>query len=212
MLLILIHAIITLVQLVRFNSFSSISHYLLDTTCRVTRTIQSIPYAIDTNQTSFIGINILDSANCVESSSMVNISIPTECSSLQKYAPLGPYCEVLGRTFNEKYGDYAVFADTSNFDPTSFSFDFIVREPIVDGLILLYGRNTPPINDYFWIAIEIDQLKLRFQFRDIILEVANVTLNTLKWYHVDYQVSLEDKINYFKYIFIVCRCENICFD
>ncbi|CAF4709786.1 unnamed protein product [Rotaria sp. Silwood2] len=36
-----------------------------------------------------------------------------------------------------------------NRAPTRFSFDFATRPPIIDGLILLYGRNTTPINDIF---------------------------------------------------------------
>src|SRR5205085_170282 len=39
----------------------------IDTICRLTRTIQPLPYSIDTNQTSFVGINILDSPDCVNS-------------------------------------------------------------------------------------------------------------------------------------------------
>ncbi|CAF1594015.1 unnamed protein product, partial [Didymodactylos carnosus] len=41
------------------------------TTCRYDRTIQPLPYLVDTNLTSFVGINILDSADCVNSSTSV---------------------------------------------------------------------------------------------------------------------------------------------
>ncbi len=175
------------------------------TICRPTRTIQPRPYAVDTNQTSFVGINILDSADCVNSTystNFTNIQVgcttysfngltSCPCTSLQSYAPLGPYCQVLGRTFTGNGGGYAVFAGTSFSDlaPTRFSFDFAIQSPVVDGLILLYGRNTTPINDFFWVAIEIYQSQLRFHFRDTILLASSTTLNASTWYHVEYQVK-----------------------
>jgi len=173
---------------------------LTGTICRSTRTIQPLPYSIDSNQTSFVGINILDSADCINSTyatSFINTQVgcttytfnnltSCPCTSLQSYAPLGPYCQVLGRTFNQNGGGYAVFAGTTFTDlaPTRFSFDFAIQSPIADGLILLYGRNTPPINDFFWIAIEIYQSQLRFHFRDTILIASNTILNASTWYHV----------------------------
>ena len=112
------------------------------------------------------------------------------CTSLQSLAPLGPFCQVLGITFNENGGGYVAFdgTDFSNLAPTRFSFDFAIRAPINDGLLLLYGRNITPINDYFWTAIEIYQSRLRFHFRDIILDAINSNLNASTWYHVEYQV------------------------
>lgn len=175
----------------------------LGTVCRPTRTIQPLPSAIDTNQTSFVGINILDSGDCVNATYVTNI--PTNqvgcttysfnnitscpCTSLQSLAPLGPFCQVLGRSFSENGGGYAAFSGTSfsNRAPTRFSFDFALRSPVTDGLILLYGRNTPPINDFFWTAIEIYQSRLRFRFRDTILDASNNPLNASTWYHVEYQ-------------------------
>ncbi|CAF4274707.1 unnamed protein product, partial [Rotaria sordida] len=175
-----------------------------NTICRSTRTIQPLPYSIDTNQTSFVGINVVDSGDCVNSTYSTNF-MNTQfgcitytfnnltycpCTSLQTYAPLGPYCQVLGRTFNESGGGYAVFDGRtfSNRAPTRFSFDFSIRSSIIDGLILLYGRNTTPINDFFWTAIEIYQSRLRFHFRDTILDATNTVLNASTWYHVEYQV------------------------
>ncbi|CAF3869414.1 unnamed protein product [Adineta steineri] len=175
----------------------------LGTTCRPTRTIQPLPYAVDTNQTSFVGINVVDSADCVNATyatSFTNTQIGCTtysfnnltycpCTSLQAYAPLGPYCQVLGRTFNNNGGSYAVYdgSSFSNEAPTRFSFDFASRSPLTDGLILLYGRNTTPVNDFAWTSIEIYQSKLRFRFRDTILDAASTTLNASTWYHVEYQ-------------------------
>ena len=173
------------------------------TICRPTRTIQPQPYSIDTNRTAFVGVNVLDSPDCVNSTYSTNFTnVQTgcttysfngltycPCSSLQSYAPLGPYCQVLGRSFNENGGGYAVFdgAKFSNRAPTRFSFDFAVRSPVIDGLILLYGRNTPSVNDFFWNAIEIYQTKLRFHFRETIVDASNQILNASTWYHVEYQ-------------------------
>ncbi|CAF1538150.1 unnamed protein product, partial [Rotaria sordida] len=108
-----------------------------NTICRSTRAIQPLPYAIDANQTSFVGINIVDSADCVNSTYSTNFtntqfgcitytfnnSTYCPCTSLQTYAPLGPYCQVLGRTFNENGGGYAVYDGRtfSNRAPTRFS-------------------------------------------------------------------------------------------
>jgi hypothetical protein len=181
----------------------------------VSRTIQPVPYTIDTNETSFIGINIYDSPDCVKSNYYINENIPYDCSLLQKYAPLGPYCEVLGRTFNGNDGGYAVFIGSSfsNIAPTRFSFDFIVKEPLNDGLILLHGRNTPPINNYFWIAFEIYQSKLRFHFRGNIRNISNTIINASTWYHVEYQVNFHNLILIYIFIFfLVCRFRNTYFD
>jgi hypothetical protein len=175
----------------------------MGTICRPTRTIQPLPYAIDSNQTSFVGINVVDSGDCVNATYSTNFSNTQigcttnsfngltycPCTSLQAYAPLGPFCQVLGITFNANGGGYAVFPGTtfSNRVPTRFSFDFAIRSPIADGLLLLYGRNTTPINDFFWTSIEIYQSRLRFRFRDTILNASSTILNASTWYHVEYQ-------------------------
>ncbi|CAF1128287.1 unnamed protein product, partial [Didymodactylos carnosus] len=173
------------------------------TTCRYDRTIQPLPYLVDTNLTSFVGINILDSADCVNSSTSVqppsslaadcitysyNNSTYCPCTALQSYAPLGPYCEVLGRTFNANGGGYASFSGSaiSNLSPTRFSFDFASRSPLRNGLLLLYGKNTPSVDDYFWTAIEIYNSQLRFHFGETISDT-NRALNASTWYHVEYQ-------------------------
>ena len=144
------------------------------TTCRATRTIQPLPTAIDTNQTSFVGINILDSADCINAT----YALYNSTASV-----------VLGRTFIGNGDSYAVFSGTlfSNLGPTRFSFDFVGQSPLTDGLILLYGRNTMPINDFFWIAIELYQSQLRFHFRDTIFVTSSLILNASTWYHVEYQ-------------------------
>jgi len=115
-----------------------------------------------------------------------------DCTSklLQYSGSLGPNCEVLGRTFDENGGGYAVYAGTtfSNFAPTRFSFDFVLRS-LTNSLILLYGRNSQPINDFFWIAIEIFESKLRFHFRDTKLIANETILKNSTWYHVECQVS-----------------------
>jgi hypothetical protein len=158
----------------------------IDTICRPTRTIQPLPYSIDSNQTSFVGINILDSADCVNSGNFANTQSGCTTYTFNNLT----YCQVLERTFNRN-GGYAVFdgISFSNRAPTRFSFDFAIQSPINDGLILLYGRNTTPINDFFWIAIEIYQLRLRFHFQDTILDATSTILNASTWYHVEYQVN-----------------------
>ncbi|CAF5001185.1 unnamed protein product, partial [Rotaria sp. Silwood1] len=40
---------------------------------------------------------------------------------------------------------------------------------------------------FFWTAIEIYQSRLRFHFRDTILDATNTVLNASTWYHVEYQ-------------------------
>ncbi|CAF1053785.1 unnamed protein product [Adineta ricciae] len=173
------------------------------TICRPTRTIQPLPYVIDSNQTSFVGINVVDSADCVNSTYSPNFTNTQSgcttysfnnfaycpCTSLQAYAPLGPYCQVLGRTFRENGGGYAVFDGMyfSNQAPTRFSFDFALRSPVVDGLILLYGKNTTDVNGFFWTSAEIFNSKLRLRFRDQILDATNTVINASTWYHVEFQ-------------------------
>lgn len=177
----------------------------LGTTCRPTRTIAPKPLTIDTNLTSFVGINILDSADCVNASYNVNLrNKPSGCQNaifnnltyctsmlLLSYGPIGPCCEILGRTFDENAGGYARYAGTrfSHLAPARFSFDFIVRSKIVDSLIFLYGRTVPPIDDFFWIAIGIYDKKLRFHFRNIVHQVDQVILSPSIWYHVECQVN-----------------------
>ena len=93
----------------------------------------------------------------------------------------------------------------SNLAPTRFSFDFLVPSPIRDGLILLYGKNLPSINDFFWIAIEIFESKLQFYFRDTKINVIE-TIDPSTWYHVECQVSnkffiLKKKLHAFSSLF-----------
>lgn len=196
----------------------------LGTVCRPTRSIQSSPYSIDTNQTSFVGINVVDSADCLNATYSLSyqnsqagcVTYPFNnltycpCTSLQSLAPLGPYCQVLGRTFSSNGGAYAVFdgASFSNRAPTRFAFDFAVQSPLSDGLILLYGRNSTPVNDFFWTAIEIYQSKLRFQFRDRMVYAADTTLNESTWYHVEYQVRFDYTYIYtIKTFSLLLHCE-----
>ena len=146
----------------------------VDTVCRATRTIQPLPTMIDSNQTSFVGIDILDSADCVNATYALYSSTTSA---------------VLGRTFTGDGNSYAIFNGTqfSSLAPTRFSFDFIGQSPLTDGLILLYGLNTVPIDDFFWIAIELYQSQLRFHFREFTFYPSNLTLNASTWYHVEYQ-------------------------
>ena len=159
----------------------------------MSRTIQPVPYTIDTNQSSFVGIHIRDSTDCVKSDYRINETSLNDCTSLQNYAPLGPYCEVLGRTFNGNDGGYAVFIESSfsNIAQTRFALDFLVEKSFSNGLILLHGRNTTPINNYFWIAIEIYQSKVRFHLRGIIRGTSHILINPSIWYHIEYQVNFQ---------------------
>ena len=187
------------------------------TTCRVSRSIQPLPSTIDTNLTSFVGINIIDSPDCVNATwtTYPPTNLPSTCltysfnnatycpcTSVQSLAPLGPYCEVLGRTFNGAGGSFAVFSGTkfSNLAPARFSFEFAIPDSLSLGVILLYGVDRPPISDYFWIAVEIvDSGRLRFHFRDSTLSFdASSTINASRWYHVEYEVSLVE------------LCDNCC--
>ncbi|CAF5069205.1 unnamed protein product, partial [Rotaria magnacalcarata] len=176
---------------------------------------------VDTNLTSFVGINILDSADCLNSTYTVDLTNKsnecitttfnnsTYCSSISllSYGPIGPCCEILGRTFDENSGGYARYAGTkfSDIAPARFSFDFIVRSQIVDSLLLLYGRNSSRRDDFFWIAIEIYQEKLKFHFQNQILHTDKPILNSTIWYHVECQfvdsivlVSINDQQYYFE--------------
>ncbi|CAM4780128.1 unnamed protein product [Rotaria magnacalcarata] len=191
------------------------------TSCRPTRTIGTPPFTVDTNLTSFVGINILDSADCLNSTYTVDLTNKsnecitttfnnsTYCSSISllSYGPIGPCCEILGRTFDENSGGYARYAGTkfSDIAPARFSFDFIVRSQIVDSLLLLYGRNSSRRDDFFWIAIEIYQEKLKFHFQNQILHTDKPILNSTIWYHVECQfvdsivlVSINDQQYYFE--------------
>ncbi|CAF5111323.1 unnamed protein product, partial [Rotaria sp. Silwood1] len=119
-----------------------------------------------------------------------NDAISCPCTDVQSLGPLGTYCAVLGRTFLNTGNSYAVFDGTtfSNLAPARFSFDFIVPNKSTVGLLLLYGRETPPIDDYFWLAIElIDSSRLRFHFRDYPSFDTNLMIDASKWYHVEYQ-------------------------
>jgi hypothetical protein len=200
-----IHARIIVVRLVRGETTRfRLNPISLDTVCRPTRAIQPLPYSIDTNQTAFVGVNVVDSPDCVNTAFATTLpnnqvgcvtypfngNTNCPCTSLQSLAPLGPLCQVLGRTFNANGGGFAAYDGRvfSNRAPTRFAFDFAARAPLTDGLILLYGRNAPPIDDFFWTAVEIFQSKLRFHFRDTRIEASNTVLNASTWYHVEYQV------------------------
>ncbi|CAF4220900.1 unnamed protein product, partial [Rotaria sordida] len=175
------------------------------TICSASRSIQPFPLLIDTNLTSFVGINIIDSPDCVNSTWRVSPQMPLPsgcstfsfndaifcpCTDVQSLGPLGTYCAVLGRTFLNTGSSYAVFDGTtfSNLAPARFSFDFVVPNISTVGLLLLYGREIPPIDDYFWLAIElINSNRLRFHFRDHPFFDTNLVINASKWYHVEYQ-------------------------
>ena len=168
------------------------------TVCRLSRSIQPLPSVVDTNLTSFVGINLIDSPDCVNATwtSTPPVSLSSNCTAYQSLAPLGPYCEALGRTFYGTSDSYAVFEGTkfSNLAPSRFSFDFAIPDSLAVGVILLYGLDTPPISDYFWIAVEIiNRQLLRFHFRDSSLTFdTNTMINATTWYHVEYQVSVVD--------------------
>ncbi|CAF0872431.1 unnamed protein product [Adineta steineri] len=176
-----------------------------NTICRPTRIIGLNPSVIDTDQASFVGINILDSADCVNSNYTTSLTnTPPNCAistyNNLSYCPLGSVslsngpvgscCEILGRTFDGNDEGYAIYGSStfSNFPPTRFSFDFLLQTTISNGLILLYGQNVSNINDFFWIAIEIVNFKLKFHFRDTKLYANNTELNASVWYHVEYQI------------------------
>lgn len=111
--------------------------------------------------------------------------------SSSAYGAIGPYCEILGRLFDENGQGYARYAGTNfpNVVPARFSFDFAVRPKVLDGLILLYGKTSPPIGDFFWVAIDIYNSKLRFQFRNLPFILHGTDLNSSMWYHIECQVS-----------------------
>ncbi|CAF4697711.1 unnamed protein product, partial [Rotaria sp. Silwood2] len=131
--------------------------YKLDTICRPTRTIQPLSYSIDTNQTSFVGINVVDSVECVNSTYSINftntqcrcITYPFNnltycpCTSLQTYAPLGPYCQVLGTTFNENGGGYAVFDGEFVFKSGC------IRNVLSNGYYLDKSKALVSVNSYY---------------------------------------------------------------
>ncbi|UJR37810.1 hypothetical protein I4U23_030500 [Adineta vaga] len=187
-------------------------HCVSNTICRPSRTIGLKPKLIDTNQTSFLGINILDSADCVNE--FYNPTFPntsrrcflTAFDSLNgslaslsstPYGPIGPCSEILGRTFHANGQGYAIYNGStfSNFHPTRLSFDFILQAPLNDCLILLYGRNAIEINDFFWMAVDIFQSTLRFHFRGAIQNAVGFNLTTSTWYHIEYQI-LESDIHF----------------
>lgn len=122
-----------------------------------------------------------------------------DCSSISsRYpGPLGPNCEVLSRIFNENGKGYAIYDSKafSSFAPTRFSFDFILRSSISNGLILLYGTNSSSTDDFFWIAIELIQSKLKFHFRNTKLFLNDTYLNSSTWYHVECQVYIHILFN-----------------
>ena len=191
-----------------------------DTICRSIRTIQPKPSAIDTNRTSFVGIDLLDAPFCVNHHYPLDVpgdpkdcTLPSvnnrpfcSCTSLEVYQPLGRYCQVLGRVFDEGGGGYAQYSGESfsTLASAHFSFDFATQRPDVDGLILLYGKDTAPIDDFFWIAIEIQDSKLRFHFRGQSSVRFGPVLNASTSYYVQCQVmSLLSCC--LEYLFLVVR-------
>ena len=151
-------------------------NFIKGTVCRKSRTILPKPYSIDTNQTSFVGINIFDSPDCVYTTNSAIPSMPTSN---------------LGLVFTGNGNGYAVYdgVKLSNVAPTRFSFDFVTQSVTQNALLLLYGGNLPPINNVFWIAIEISQSTLIFHFRNTTFIASATTLSNSKWYHVECQVS-----------------------
>lgn len=147
---------------------------------------------------SFVGVNIRDSADCVNASHAPNQRCQLTVFDSSKitrvsspYGPVGPCGEVLGRTFDNSGQGYAVFAGGtfSNLPPSRLSFDFLLQSPIADGLILLYGRNTTAFNDFLWMAVEVYQSTVRFQFQGGPPVVAEINLTASTWHHVEYQVN-----------------------
>ncbi|CAF5049822.1 unnamed protein product, partial [Rotaria sp. Silwood1] len=136
----------------------------IHTICRPTRTIQPLSYSIDTNQTSFVGINVVDSADCVNSIYLINfrntpcrcITYPFNnltycpCISLQTYAPLGPYCQVLGRTFNENGGVTnslisGLYPSLTQVD----TFSGCIRNVLSNGYYLDMSKALVSVNSYY---------------------------------------------------------------
>jgi hypothetical protein len=158
-------------------------------------------------------VNSIYISNECRSFTSNNLPYCPSTSSLP-YGPIGPCCEILGRTFDENGGGYARYSSArfSSFAPARFSFDFALRTLIPNGLILLYGRTSPPINDFFWIAIEIYQSRLRFHFRETIIDADRSILIEATWYHIECQVnSFFEGINIIHLFFIlVCRFDDSC--
>jgi hypothetical protein len=92
--------------------------------------------------------------------------------------------------FDEGGGGYAQYSGESfsTLASAHFSFDFATRQPGVDGLILLYGKNSVPTDVFFWVAIEIHQSKLRFYFRGRPSALLGPVLKASTSYYVQCQV------------------------
>lgn len=105
----------------------------------------------------------------------------------------------LEQAFGEKNNPYAEYDGTlfSSLPPTRFSFDFLVSSLPTLALVLLYGRNSAPINDFFWIAVEIVGKNLKFHFHDQSFPMNQTELNIATWYHVECQVDFH--LNFSKY-------------
>jgi hypothetical protein len=97
----------------------------------------------------------------------------------------------LGLVFTGHGDGYAVYDGVkfSNIAPTRFSFDFATQSITQNALLLLYGGDLPPENNFFWIATEIFQSKLIFHFRNTTFIASETVLNNSKWYYVECQVS-----------------------
>lgn len=167
---------------------STFSIFFQDTFCRATRTIHPTPNTIDANMTSLVGINILDSADCVyltpSSTNCLSASLLSDAIN-----PSSP--PILESIFDENNARYAEYDSTtfSSRVPTRFSFDFLVTTLPTDALILLYGRNSTPIDEFFWIAIEIVGLNLKFHFHNQHSLINNIELKISTWYHIECQVN-----------------------
>ena len=87
-------------------------------------------------------------------------------------------------------GGFAQYSgrDFSTTASAHFSFDFATQRPDVVSLILLYGRDSLPIDAFFWIAIEIQQSKLRFHFRGNSTPRLDPLILSRTSYHVQCQV------------------------
>ncbi|CAF1597469.1 unnamed protein product, partial [Didymodactylos carnosus] len=120
------------------------------------------------------------------------------------------------RTFTANSAGYVSFSSSaiSNLSPTRFSFDFTSRSPLRDGLLLLYGKNIPAVDDYFWTAIEVYNSQLRFHFGETILDTKRA-LNASVWYHVEYQYisnTVLESVNDCLYPFVISNSTSSSYD
>lgn len=154
---------------------------------------------------------MFDSADCValrtDSTDCPQGSFPSD--SMQSSS------SILEQTFGERNNPYAEYdaALFSNLPPTRFSFDFQVSSLPTRALVLLYGRNSAPINDFFWIAAEIVGSQFKFHFHDQSFLMNQTILSTSTWYHVECQVNSPlISIKVLLSILIVHSINNSCFN